>query len=152
MPISCRSDEEGDAAPPDPAFSTPTKVNRKAGAGHAESDAERMETDSEADVEKQLDKSTGRGKSKTKPRKSTGEKRPYAPFHQYREVGRWATGQDSVLEPAEIEHEICTLMKKFMQGSRLMQTPAHEQLPTDKALWKQQRAEYHIITTRELTK
>ena len=99
--MPCRSDEEGDAAPPDPVFSTPTKADRNAGAGHAESDAERMETESDADGEKQFDKSTGRGKWR-KPRKSTGEKRLYAPFHHYCEVGRWATGQDSVLEPAEI--------------------------------------------------
>ena len=61
-----------------------------------------MVTDSDADGEKQLDK-------------STEEKRPCAPFHEYREVGRWATGQDSVLEPKQIEHEIYNLMKKFMQ-------------------------------------
>ena len=103
--MSCRSDEEERNALPDPAFSTPTKADRNAGAGHAESDAERMVTYSEADVEKQFDKSTGRGKSKTKPGKSTGEKRPYAPFHPYREVGRWATGQDSVLERKQIDHE-----------------------------------------------
>ena len=137
--MPCRSDEEECNAPLDAAFSTPTKVNSNAGAGHAESDAERMVTDSEADVEKQFAKSTGRGKSKTKPRKSTEEKRPYAPFSEYLEVRRWTTGQDSILEPKEIDCEIHMHMKKFMQNSRLMQTPAHEQLPTDKAPWKQQR-------------
>ena len=59
--MSCRSDEEEDAAPPLPGFSTPTKAirNDSDGAAHAESDAERMETKSEADVEKQFDESTG---------------------------------------------------------------------------------------------
>ena len=48
--------EEEDAAPPDPAFSTPTKAIRNDGACHAESDAARMETESDAHVEKQFDK------------------------------------------------------------------------------------------------
>ena len=51
--------EENDAAPPPPGFTTPTKAIRNDGANHAESDAERMETESEADVEKQFDESTG---------------------------------------------------------------------------------------------
>ena len=37
-----------------------------------------------------------------------------------------------------------------MQDSCLMQTPAHEQLKTDMALWKQQRAEYHNSRTDEM--
>ena len=57
--MSCRSDEEDDAAPPPPGISTPTKAIRNDGAAHAESDAERMETESEDDVEKQFDESTG---------------------------------------------------------------------------------------------
>ena len=69
-----RSDEEECNAPPDPAFSTPTKVNRNAGAAHAESDAERMVTESDADVEKQFDK-------------STGKKHKFAPFPCSRTVG-----------------------------------------------------------------
>ena len=146
--MPCRPDEEECNAPPDPAFSTPTKVNRNAGAGHAESHAERMDAESAADVEKQFDKSTGRGKAKTKPRKSI-EKRKYAPFSEYREVGRWATGPESILEPREIDREIYMLMKQYMQTSRLMQTPAHEQLSTDKALWKQHRVEYHNSRTDE---
>ena len=84
-------------------------------------------------------KSTGRGKwsrEVTKPRKSI-VKRKYAPFSEYREVGRWATGPDSTLEPREI-------------ASRLMQTPAHEQRSTDKALWKQNRLEYHNSRTDEV--
>ena len=47
--MSCRTDEEEDAAPPLPGFSTPTKAIRNDGAAHAESDAERMETESEAE-------------------------------------------------------------------------------------------------------
>ena len=57
--MSCRSDEEVDAAPPLPGISTPTKAIRKDGAAYAESDAERMETESGPDVEKQFDESTG---------------------------------------------------------------------------------------------
>ena len=47
--------EEIDAALPPPGFSTPTKAIRNDGAVHAESDAERMETESDADVEKKFD-------------------------------------------------------------------------------------------------
>ena len=57
--MSCQSDEEDNAALPLPGISTPTKAIRNDGAGHAESDAERMETESEDDVEKQFDQSTG---------------------------------------------------------------------------------------------
>ena len=57
--MSSRSDEEDDAAPPPPGISTPTKAICNDGAVHAESDAERMETESEADGKKQFDKSTG---------------------------------------------------------------------------------------------
>ena len=57
--MSCRSDEEDDAAPPPPGFSTQRKAIHDDGSAHAESDAERMETEPEADVEKQFDKSTG---------------------------------------------------------------------------------------------
>ena len=52
--MSCRSDEEDDAAPPLPCISTLTKAIRNDGTAHAESDAERMETESEADGEKQF--------------------------------------------------------------------------------------------------
>ena len=57
--MSCRSGEEDDAAPPPPGISMPTKAIRNDRAAHAESDAERMETESEDDVEKQFDESTG---------------------------------------------------------------------------------------------
>ena len=57
--MPCRSDEEGNAAPPPLGFSTPTKAICNDEAAHAESDAARMETKSDANVEKQFDKSTG---------------------------------------------------------------------------------------------
>ena len=59
------------------------KMKAMAGPAHAESDAERMVTESDADVEKQFDKSTGR-------------KRKFAPFHEDRVVGQWATGQQKL--------------------------------------------------------
>ena len=55
-----RSDDEDDAALPPRGFSTPTKAICNDGAAHAELDAEKMETESEADVEKQFDESTGK--------------------------------------------------------------------------------------------
>ena len=110
--MSCPEPEEIDAAPQPPRCSTPPQDESNGRAAHAESDDERMKTDSEAEVEKQFDKSTG------KKRKHT-----YGAFHEYREVGRWATGTDSLLEPAEIEHQIRMLMKKFMQDSWLMIAP-----------------------------
>ena len=62
---SCRSDDEGDAAPPPPAFSTPTKADRNDGAGHAKPDAERMETESDADAEQSFDESTDKKRKNT---------------------------------------------------------------------------------------
>ena len=100
--MTCQESEEDDDAPPEPAFSTPTKAIRNDGAGHAKSDAEGMQSKPDADVEKQFDE-------------STGKKRKYHPFLQYTEVKRWSTGEDSVLEPAQINHEIYTLMKKFIK-------------------------------------
>ena len=107
--MSCPASEEIEAAPPPPVCPTPPQDESNGGAAHAESDAERMETASEADGEKQFDKSTG------KKRKHT-----YGAFLEYREVGRWSTGPDSLLEKAEIDHQVRMHMKKFMQDSRLM--------------------------------
>ena len=76
--MSCRSDDEGDAAPPPPAFTTPTKADRSDGAGHGEPDAERMETESDADAEQKFNE-------------STGKKRKYNPYLVYTEVKGWTT-------------------------------------------------------------
>ena len=123
-----RSDEVDDAALPSPGFSTPTKAGRNDGAGHGEPDAGGTESEFDADVEKQFVE-------------STGKTRKYHPYFNYTEGKRWSTSADSVKEPAEINHEIHTLMKKFMQQSRLMKAPGHKELPTDIGLWKQHRAE-----------
>ncbi len=45
--MPCQSDDEEDAVPPPPGFSTPTKANCNVGAGHGGSDA--RETKSELD-------------------------------------------------------------------------------------------------------
>ena len=58
--MSCPSSEEIEAAPPPPVCPTPQQDESNGGAAHAESNAERMETESEADVDKQFDKSTGK--------------------------------------------------------------------------------------------
>ncbi len=55
-----------------------------------------------------------------------GKKRKYHPFLEYREVMQWNTCPDSLLEPARMDHAIYTLMKKFMQQSRLMKAPGHK--------------------------
>ncbi len=77
---------------------------------------------SDPDVEKQFDQ-------------STGKKWEYSPYFHYTEVMLW-----KVLEPAQIDHAIYTLMKKFMQQSHLMKAPGHKQLDTDVGLWKLQHA------------
>ena len=59
LPMSCPASEEIDAAPPPPGCSTPPQDESNGGAAHAESDAERMETESGPHVEKQFDESTG---------------------------------------------------------------------------------------------
>ena len=139
--MSCPEPEQIDAAPPPPVRPPPTQDESNGGAAHAESDAEKMETESEGDGEKEFDKSTG------KKRKHT-----YCAFREYREVGRWSTGPDSLLDPAEIDHQIKMLMKKFMQDSRLMVAPGKdpEKNKTDIALWKQQRKPYWNSRTDEM--
>ena len=74
--MSCPASEEIDAAPPPPRCTTPPQDASNGGAAHAESDAERMETESEADGEKQFDESTGK----------MHKKRKFAPFHEYRVI------------------------------------------------------------------
>ena len=87
--------EKDDAATPEPGFSTPTKAICNDGACHAEPDAEGTEADSDADVKKGFDE-------------STGKKRDYAGPHSYRVIKEWATGQHALLEDAKIEHQIYT--------------------------------------------
>ena len=106
--MSCRSHEEEDAAPPPPGYTTPTKPNCNDGAAHAEPDADGTNAESDADVEKQFDE-------------STGKKRKYHPYLNYTEVKRWTIGEDAKLESAQMNHEIYTLMKIFMR----------QELPTD---------------------
>ncbi len=62
---------------------------------------------------------------------------------------RWKTAPDSILEPAQIDHEIYTLMKKLMQQSRLMKALGHKQLETDVGLWKLHCAKYYNSRTSE---
>jgi hypothetical protein len=81
-----RDSEEEDDAPQPPGFSTPTKVIRNDGAGHAELDAKGTESESDADVEKQFDK-------------STNKKRNYNGYQKYRFIK--VTGEDAVLEETE---------------------------------------------------
>ncbi len=105
--MSDREREEEHDAPLPPGFSTLTKAMRRDGACHAEPEAEGTEDESHADDEIEFEE-------------STSKKREYHPFRQYTEVKRWKTVADSELETEEINHEIHTLMKKFMQQSRLM--------------------------------
>ena len=57
--MSCPASEEIDAAPPPLVRPPPQQDASNGGAAHAESDAEIMETESEADGEKQFYESTG---------------------------------------------------------------------------------------------
>ena len=74
--MSCPEPEQMDAAPQSPRFSTPTKADRNDGAAHAESDAEGTNAESDADIEKQFDESTGK----------MHKKRKFAPPHEYRVI------------------------------------------------------------------
>ncbi len=58
--MSDRESEEELDAPQPPGFSTPTKTDCNDGTGHAEPDAEGTDDESDADVEKQFDESTGK--------------------------------------------------------------------------------------------
>ncbi len=57
--MSDRECKEEHDAPPQPAFTTPTKTSRNDGAVHADPDAAGTEDESDANVEKQFDESTG---------------------------------------------------------------------------------------------
>jgi hypothetical protein len=57
--MSRRESEEEDDAPLTPSFTTPTKGSRNDGAGHAEPDAGGTKDESDANVEKHFDVSTG---------------------------------------------------------------------------------------------
>ncbi len=78
-----RESEEEDDAPLPPAFTTPTKTSSNDGACHAEPDAEGTEDESDADVEKEFDKSTGKKSNYTGyqntvlSRSGSPEKMPY---------------------------------------------------------------------------
>ena len=71
-----------------------------------------METNSEADVEKEFGE-------------STGKRRCYAGPLTYRTIKEWTTGPTATLEAKVIEHEIYTEMKLFMHASGLKKTPGH---------------------------
>ncbi len=73
--MSRQESEEDHAAPPPPILTTQTKASRNDGAGHAGSNAEGTEYESDANVKKQFDE-------------STGKKRAYHPFFEYRKVKR----------------------------------------------------------------
>ena len=130
--------EESNAALPPPGFTTPTKAIRNTGAGHADPDDERMETESDPDVEKQFGDSTGR--------------RCYAGPFTYRFLKQWTIGPHAKLEGKQIEHEIYTEMKLFMHASGLKKTPGHRQKDTDIHLWKQDSKEYYNKRTGEWTR
>ena len=57
--MSCRSDEEEDAAPSPPGFTMLTKHISNDGACHGKPDAEGTDVESDSDVEKKIDESTG---------------------------------------------------------------------------------------------
>ena len=131
--------EEINAAPPPPGFTTPTKAKCNDGAAHAESNDERMETESEADGEKQFGE-------------STGKKRNYAGPLSYRFIKQWTIGPNAKLEEKVIEHKIYTKMKLFMHASGLSKTPGHRQKDTDIHLWEQYSKEYYNKRTSEWTR
>ena len=80
-----RDSEEEDDAPLPPSFTTPTKLSRNDGAGHAEPDTEGTESKSDADVEKLFGE-------------STGKKRNYTGYQKYRFIKQWVTEDEAVLE------------------------------------------------------
>ena len=131
--MSCPESGQIVDAPPPPGFTTPTKPIRNDGAGHAEPDADRMETASEGEGEKEFEVSTG------KKRRNTG---PLV----YRFVKQWTTGSQAKLEPKEIEYQIYTEMKNYMHASGLKKTPGHRPKDTDIHLWKQCTKEYYNKT------
>ena len=130
MSLPCGSDEEDDAALLAPCFTTPSKAICNDGACNGEPYAKGTEANSDADVEKEFDE-------------STGKKSNHSGRHSYRVIKEWPTGQHALLEDAEIEHEIYTKMKRIMHASNLKKSPRHKAKETDIHLWKQYSKEYH---------
>ena len=116
----CQEHEEDQSAPQQPGFSTPTKASRNDGAGHGSpyAGSEETKAESDPDVEKELGE-------------STGKKRDHKGYLNFTVVKQCTTGEDAESEDEDIEHEIYTLMKKFMQQSRMMKDPAHRDNPND---------------------
>ena len=135
--MTCRSDEE-DADPPQPGFTTPTKAYSNDWACHRGSDAEGTKSESDADVEKEFDE-------------STGKTRKYSLYLNYTEVKRWYTGSDSILVPTQVNHEIYTLMKKFMQQSCLMKAPPLRDIRSFRLTLASGSSIVWYISPRELT-
>ena len=133
--------EENDAAPLPSGFRFTTQIKAKCndGAGHADPDDERMDTESDPDVEKQFGE-------------SPGKKPCYAGPLTNRVIKQWTIGPDAKLEDKVIEHEIYTGMKLFMHASGLKKTPRHKQKDTDIDLWKQYSKEYYNKRTCEWTR
>ena len=74
--MSCPESGQINAAPPPPGFTTPTKAIRNDGAGHAESNAKGTDAESDADVDKQFDESTGKMHKKRKFAPMSGSSAP----------------------------------------------------------------------------
>ncbi len=87
LPMPRRESDEDNAVPPPPGFTTPKnlKARRNDGACHADSDAEGTEDESDANVEKQFDE-------------STGNERNYTGYQKYQFIKQWVTGEDAVLD------------------------------------------------------
>ena len=96
-----------------------------------------METESDADVEKEFEK-------------PTGKKRSYAGPLVYRVVKEWTTSPQAKLEDREIDHRIYTEMKNYMHASGLKKTPGHKPKATDIHLWKQCTREYYNKTDAQI--
>ena len=140
MPIPRQESEKEDAAHPEPGVTTPTKAKCNNGAGHAEPDAEEIEAESDANVEKEFDE-------------STGKKRNYAGPHSYRVIKEWTTGTgpQARLEDAEIKHQNYAEMKNILHASGLKKTPGNKPKETYIHLWKQYSKEYHNKRNNEWT-
>ena len=123
--MPCQSDEEDcNVGLP------PPRRSREKMVGNSGADDEDSEEEvSDADLEKCL----------AHPKQRSGGPRKWNGRADYTLVKQWVTGEHATMEEEDIERELFELARDWMWASKLKKTPGHKSLPTDFAMWKQNK-------------
>ena len=73
------------------------------------------------------------------PKERSGGPRKWNGRADYTLVKQWVTGETATMEQEDIDRELFELARDWMWASKLKKTPGHKELPTDFAMWKQNR-------------